>query len=207
MRKILFAKNALAVTLAFAMLSTACSTAWVATLDSVVAAATPALINILQIVAVANGQPLNSGLAAKISTDATAIKTLAAAFAKVSPGPMPGVCRQLQIAVSVYEADQQLVLETAQVSDPNTQAKIALLANLVAGTVNAITAVIPSCQSEALSRSMNAPSAYSVTTFAARYNSVLVEKTGNTSVDAVTAKLQLRQHSKLVQMMTFGKIH
>ncbi len=207
MRKVLSARSILAVTLAFAMLSTACSMAWVATLDTILAAAAPALINILQIVAVANGQPLNSGLAAKISADATAIKALAADFAKVSSGSVPGVCRQLQMAVSVYEADQQLVLETAQVSDPNTQAKIALLANLVAGTVNAVTAVIPSCQSEALSRSMNATPAYSVTAFAARYNSVLVEKTGNASVDAVTAKLKLQQHSKLVQMMTFGKIH
>ena len=117
------AKNTLAVTLAFAMLSTACSITWVATLDSVVAAAAPALINILQIVAVANGQPLNSGLAAKISTDATAIKTLAADFAKVSPASVPGVCRQLQMAVSVYEADQQLVLETAQGERPKHTGK------------------------------------------------------------------------------------
>ena len=92
------------------------------------------------------GPARERNLAAKINTDATAIKTLAADFAKVSSGSAPGVCQKLQAAVSAYQADQQLVLQVAQVSDPNTQTKITLLADLVAGTVNAITAVIPSCQ-------------------------------------------------------------
>src|SRR5271156_5650024 len=74
-------KKILVVVLSLAMFCTACSTAWVSTLDSILAAAAPALINILQIVAVANGQPVNSALAAKINADATAIKTLAADFA------------------------------------------------------------------------------------------------------------------------------
>ena len=127
-------KKILVVALCFAMFCTACSTAWVATLDSILAAAAPALVNILQIVAVANGKPLNSNLAAKINADATAIKTLAADFAKVSSGSAPGVCQQLQAAVSAYQADQQLVLQVAQVSDSNTQTKIMLLTGLVAGS-------------------------------------------------------------------------
>ncbi len=59
-------RKVLIVVLSLAMFCTACSTAWVLTLDSILAAAAPALINILQIVAVANGQPVNANLAAKI---------------------------------------------------------------------------------------------------------------------------------------------
>jgi hypothetical protein len=199
-------KKSLVVALSLAVLCSACSTAWVTTLDSILAAAAPALINILQIVAVANGQPVNANLAAKINADATVIKTLAADFAKASSGSASGVCQELQAAVSAYQADQQLVLQVAQVSDSNTQTKIALLADLVAGTVNAITAAIPSCQNAAATRGMGTAPAYSVSTFADHYNSILVAKTGDAAVDAVTPKLKLHRHSKLVRSVTFGRL-
>jgi hypothetical protein len=199
-------KATLAVALALAMLSTGCSTAWVVTLDSILAAAAPALINILQIVALAQGQPINSNLVAKINADTTAIKTLAADFAKASSGSAPGICQELQAGVNAYEADQQLVLQVAQVSDPMTQTKIAMLAELVAGTVSAITAAIPSCQSAAAFRNLKAAPPYSVSTFVVDYNRTLVTATGNPSVDAATPKLKLHRHSKLVRIATLGRL-
>jgi hypothetical protein len=199
-------RKVLVVALSFAMFCTACSTAWVATLDSILAAAAPALIDILQIVAVANGKPLNSNLVAKINADAEVIKTLAADFAKVSSGSAPGVCQQLEAALTAYQADQQLVLQVAQVSDVNTQTKITLLVGLVAGTVNAITAVIPSCQNASRPESMKAAPPYSVSSFTASYNRILIAPTGNASVDAITPKLKLHRHSKFVQTVTFGRL-
>ncbi len=198
-------KKTLVIALTFAMFCTACSTAWVSTLDSILAAAAPALINILQIVAVANGKPMNSNLAAKINADATAIKTLAGDFATASADSAPGVCQQLQAAVSAYQADQALVLQVAQVSDSNTQTKITLLANLVAGTVEAITAVIPSCQTNVQASFRGAPP-FSVSSFADHYNSILIAPTGNAAVDAATLKLKLHRHSKLVRALTFGRL-
>jgi hypothetical protein len=198
-------KKVLVISLSLAMFCTACSTAWVTTLDSILAAAAPALIGILQIVAVANGKPMDSNLAAKINADATVIKTLAGDFAKASSGSAPGVCQQLQAAVEAYQADQALVLQVAQVSDSKTQTKITLLANLIAGTVQAITAVIPSCQANAQA-SFNAPPPYSVSTFADHYNSILVAPTGNAAVDAATPALKIHRHSKLVRAVTFGRL-
>ena len=206
MRKSLSMKATLGVALALAMLSTGCSTAWVVTLDSILAAAAPALINILQIVAVAQGQPINSNLVAKINADATAVKTLAADFAKASSGSAPGICQELQAGVNAYEADQQLVLQVAQVSDPMTQTKIAMLADLVAGTVSAITAAIPSCQSAAVAGNLKAAPPYSVSTFVVDYNRILVTATGNRAVDAATPKLKLHRHSKLVRIATIGQL-
>ncbi len=196
-------KRVLVIPLLLAMFCTACSTAWVSTLDSILAAAAPALINILQIVAVANGQPVNSNLIAKINTDATVVKTLAGDFARASSLAAPGVCSQLQAAISTYQADQTLVLEVAQVSDQNTQTKIALLADLVGGTVVAIESVIPSCQSVSAPKSFRTAPPYSLITFVNRYNSVLVMPTGNPEVDAVTQKLTLHRRSVFVRAISF----
>jgi hypothetical protein len=197
-------KTILIVALSLTMFCTACSTAWVSTLDSILAAAAPALIDILQIVAVANGEPVNSNLEAKINADATVIKTLAVDFAKASSSAAPGVCSQLSAAVGAYQEDQALVLQVAQVSDSNTQTKITLLANLVAGTVQAVTAVIPSCNNAA---SFRAVPPYSLSTFVVHYNSILVAPTGNRAVDIATRKLELHQHSKIVRVVTFGRLN
>jgi len=199
-------RKVLVISLSLTMFCTGCSTAWVSTLDSILSAAAPALINILQIVAVANGQPVNSILAAKVTADATIIKTLAADFAKASSAGAPGACQQLQAAVSAYETDQQLVLQVAQVSDPNTQAKITMLADLVAGTVGAITAVIPSCGNAASLQNMKAAPPYSISTFVAHYNRILVAPTGNAAVDAATRKLKLHKHSALARSMSLGRL-
>lgn len=199
-------RKVLVVVLSLAVFCTACSTAWVSTLDSILAAAAPALINILQIVAIANGQPTNSKLAAKINADATVIEKLAADFAKASSGSAPGVCQELKAAVNAIEADQQLVFQVAQVSDANIQAKITLLADLVSGTIGAITAMIPSCGNAASFQSMEATPPYSISTFVAHYNGILVAKTGNTAVDAKTHELKLHRHSKLVRLFTFGRL-
>jgi len=197
-------KKALIAALSLAMACTACSTAWVSTLDSILAAAAPALINILQIVAVANSQPVNSTLEAKINADAAVIKTLATDFAKASSSAAPGFCSQLNAAVGDYQADQALVLQVAQVSDSNTQTKITLLADLVAGTVQAITAVIPSCQNAA---SFRALPPYSLSTFVAHYNSILGAPTGNKAVDVATKKLKLHQYSTIVRTITLGRLN
>jgi len=198
-------RKALIVALSLAMFCAACSTAWVSTLDSILAAAAPALVNILQIAAVANGQPVNLNLEAKINADATVIKTLAADFAKASSSAAPGVCSQLTAAIGDYQADQALVLQVAQVKDSNIQTKITLLSDLVAGTVQAITAVIPSCQANA--RAFKALPPYSPSTFIDQYNSILVAPTGNKAVDIATQKLRVHRHSKIARTITFGRLN
>lgn len=198
-------KKALILPLSLAIFCTACSGAWVATLDSILAAAAPALVNILQIVAVANGEPVNSELEAKIDSDAAVIKTLAVDFAKSSSSAAPGVCSQLNAAISDYQSDQTMVFQVAQVKDSNTQTKITLLSSLVAGTVQAVTAVIPSCENA--KQEFKAMPAYSLSTFTTHYNSILVAPTGNKAVDSVTTSLRLHQHSRLARTLSLGRLN
>lgn len=181
---------------------TACSTSWVSTVDSILSVAAPALINILEIVAVANGQSVNAVQVAKINTDASAIESLASDFAGASSLAAPGVCSELQTAIGVYQQDQQLVLSTAQVSDPNTETKITLLSDLVTGTVDAILAVLPSCHGSQIAASQSA-TPLSLKSFVTTYNTILTAKTGNAAVDALTVKCRLHQHSRFVRRVTF----
>jgi hypothetical protein len=191
----------LAVILCGSMLLTGCSAAWVSTLDSILAAAAPALINILQIIAIAEGKPFHSELATKINSDAATIKQLAGDFASASAAAAPGVCQQLNAAIGVYTQDQQAVMALAQVSDSATQQKIAVLGGLVTSTVAAITAVIPQCQNR-LAKMAEPP--LNVQTFVADYNAALTAKTGNAAVDALTPKLKIHEHRAFVRHATLG---
>jgi hypothetical protein len=182
------------------MLLTSCSAAWVSTLDTILAAAAPALINILQIIAIAESKPFHAELATKINADTATIKQLASDFASAS-GAAPGVCQQLNAAVGVYTQDQQEVLALAQVSDSATQQKITVLAGLVTSTIGAITAVLPQCQNP--SGKMATPP-LNVRKFVTDYNAALTAKTGNAAVDALTAKLKLHEHSAFVRYATLG---
>jgi hypothetical protein len=199
-------KIILVFTLSVSILLTGCSAAWISTIDSILAVAAPALVDILQVVAVANEQPLNSNLVAKINSDASAIKLLAGDFAKASSASATGVCQQLQAAISTYQADQQLVLQVARVSDTNTQTKITLLTDLVAGTVQAITAVISACQNATSPHVLKAEPALTLRNFVTEYNAILTIRTGNAAVDAITPKLTIHQHSKIERVISLGRL-
>ncbi len=186
------------------MFCTACSAGWVSTLDSILAVAAPALVNILEITALAKGQEVNAAEVSKINQDTAAIRTLAADFAQASSLAAPGVCSQLQASIATYQADQQLVLATAQVSDANTQTKIALLSNLVAGTVDAILGLIPSCEA-AQPAAMRATAPASLKMFVDSYNKILTAGTGNAAVDGLTPKLKLHQQARVLRALTFGR--
>jgi hypothetical protein len=201
-------KFLVALVLSCVMFTVACSTAWVTTLDSILAAAAPALVNILQIVSMASGKTMNSDLATKIDTDAGIIKELATDYATASSAAAPGACHQLEAAIGVYQADQTLVLQGAQVSNAATQTKIILLADLVTGTVSAITAVIPACETAKAGTFRSSPPA-NFSTFAARYNAILVQPTGMLEVDTLTPTLVLRQphqHSRFIRIVSFGRL-
>lgn len=201
-----FSKAALAVVLSLTMLTTACSTTWLTTMDNILVAAAPALINILNIIALAKGQPVNLALANKITADATTVKTLAADFATASGSAAPTACAQLQSAIATYSADQTQVMALANVSDSATQAKIEVLSSLVAGTVTAVLAVIPSCTQAATMRASLETKAVPlpIKSFIKSYNTNLVVPTGDPAVDSYTSKHKVHVHGKLVRGLTFG---
>jgi hypothetical protein len=188
------------------MFAYGCSTAWVTTLDDILIAAAPALINILNIVAIAKGQPINTALESQITADAARVKTLAADFSAASAAAAPTACAQLQAAINTYSADQAQVMALAQVSDPATQTKIETLSALISGTIVAITAVIPSCQQAASFKATLEKTAVPLPlkTFVKSYNDTLKVKTGNAAVDSFTKSHEVHVHGKFVRVITLG---
>src|ERR1017187_10577373 len=103
MRGLKYASHLAMVTLlACTMTVAGCSVTWLTTIGDILTVAAPALVNILNIIAIAKGQPLNTSLAAQITTDAATVKTLATEFQAASAAAAPGVCSQLQAGISTY---------------------------------------------------------------------------------------------------------
>lgn len=204
-----FAKIGLVVLLGTTLTVSGCSTAWISTLDNILAAAAPALINILNIISIAKGQPLNAALAAKINVDAANVKTLAADFSAASASAAPTACAQLQAAVGIYSADETTVLSLANVSDPATQQKIEILSALVAGTVTEVLAVIPNCQQAATMRaSLEKKSVpLPLSSFVQSYNDNLVVPVGSPAVDSFTRSHKIHAHSKLIRVLSLGHVN
>lgn len=201
-----YRKASLILVLCISLISVGCSTAWVSTLDTILAVAAPALINILNIAAIAKGVPVDTALSAKITGDAATVKSLAADFSTASAAASPKVCSQLQAGISTYSQDIGQVMSLAQVSDSATQEKIAVLSGLVTGTVSAVLAVIPNCavaQAAKLERFKVSPP-IPLKNFVETYNAKLVEPTGNAAVDAWTKKHQVHAHSKTTRAVSLG---
>lgn len=198
---------ALAVLLVCTMVIVGCSAAqWLTTIDDIISVAAPSLVNILNIISIAKGQPLNATLAAKITTDATTVKTLASDFADASASAAPQACAQVQTAIATYSSDEAQVMSAANVSDPATQAKIVTLSSLIAGTVQAVLSVLPNCATSSVFKgSLTAKSVpIPLKSFIKSYNKNLIAPTGLFGVDAYTKAHQVHEHGKFVRVVSFG---
>ncbi len=183
-----------------------CSTAWVSTFDDILTAAAPALINILNIIAISKGEPINAPLEAKINADSATIKSLANDFAASSTNAAPTVCGQLQAAISTYSTDEQQVMALASVQNQATQEKIVVLSGLVAGTVTGLLAVIPNCQQAVQMKASLVKTAppLPLKQFVGSYNATLSKPTGDKAVDKYTASHEIHVHGKFVRWLALG---
>lgn len=191
--------------IALLLLTTACGN-WLTELDSILAAAAPALINILQIAALAEGKTVDAALETKINGDAALLKTELANYNSAVASAQPSICPQVQAALNTYEADLPAVLAAAQVSNQNTASKIESLSALIVGVFGTIEPLIPGCQlpvnAAAKSRFRSQPT--DLKTFKSSYNGVLTSPVGIPAVDAATPKMRLPEHSRAMRYLTFG---
>jgi hypothetical protein len=201
-----FKKAALPVVLSLVIFIQGCvPPAWVGQVGTIVAALAPAVINILQIIALAEGKPFNKSLGDKITADAANIKVLANDFATASAAAAPNACAQLKAGLATFGADQATVNSLIQVADPATQAKASLLFNLTNGAFSTVEALIPSCNAPAALRESLAKATPLVdgNKFVTTYNAALVVPTGKASVDAYTKSHKIHAHNLFVRMLPF----
>jgi hypothetical protein len=198
-------KGILAIVVCYTMILHGCTVAWVGTLDKILAAAAPALNNVITIVALTQNKPVNQALEDKITADAANLKKLATDFAN-STGPTPTTCQEVQAAAQVINDDAATVLTLVQSIGPNVGGNLPAIFAAADAFVIVIVGLIPSCANPvALKASVpKKVSNIDVGALITNYNQALTKHTGNVAVDAYDKANQLPQSSKMVRIFTLG---
>ena len=195
------------IALSYCLILQGCSVTWVGTVDKLLAVAAPALNNILSIVSLATNKPVNQALEDKITQDAANLKKLAADFASASGSNAPTACQELQAGVAVLNDDAATVLSIVQSIGP-AGGNLAAIFAAADSFVIAIVALIPSCKTPAALR-LSIPKAVAAidsNKMVSTYNAVLVVPSGNAKVDEYAKSHKIHAHSKVVRILSFGKL-
>jgi hypothetical protein len=196
-------RGLLALTLSVAMFAQACSTTWLSKLDTILAAAAPAVINVLNIVAIAEGKPVNAALEAKIAADANNLKVLAANLAAAG-ATATTTCQQAQAAVTTLGDDFTLVLQIVQVSNAASQTNALIVFQAADAIFLTISALLPSCAPPVVASVVFKVSTLDANTLISNYNSVLDRPTNNSLVNAYNRKHHVHGHGWLARTASLG---
>jgi|SRR5579871_716215 len=191
-------KKLLAPILLCVMLSTGCSTSWLSTFDSYLSIIGPVLTQILDIVALAQGQPPNAQLAAKIAADQAAANSLAASVNSATAQNVTGACAAFNLGVQTFADDLTQIETIVQINNLNTQGEIAAGVGIAQAAMAEIEAPIAACQA--------APSQKAALQVLKSYSYKLkggedVARRFNAVVDS---KHHVHYHSKWVRILSLG---
>lgn len=170
-------------------------------------AVVPALVDVLDIIAVFKGQaiPTNqSALPAKIAADVAAVESIEATYQSAAAANKPTLEGEINAAFTTLNTDIGQVEQLAQISDPKTQAQVQVLIGLVESGVQLAEGLVPATASA----NANNTDASKLTPneLVDSFNKTLSAKTGNVKVDAIRPKLhRVHAHSLMVRVLSFGK--
>lgn len=187
-------------TLSAVLLAVGCSTAWLSSLGGYLKIAGPVLIQILDIVSLARGVPVNQALVSKITADQAAVQSLADSVSAATGQNITGACQAFNIGVSTFANDLSAIEQLAQVSDPTKQAQIQSLTQLAQQTINEVEAPIAACQAAPTGALALARLQAGVVTLKGPED---VVKRFNALVDS---KHQIHYHNRFVRFFTLGKL-
>lgn len=196
---------ALALILALTMALTACTASWLSDFEKYVTLAAPAIIDIIEIIAIAQGVQANAGTMAKINADAAALEKLASDYSAASASAQPGIVPQIQAAFNTLQQDASTIFQVAQVNDPAKQALIQSLIVLVQNTFTQIASMIPQAKTGKVMAKQLLPADQ----FVSRYNALVSAGThgSDAKFDKEVSNKKLHIHSKVVRLATFGKLN
>lgn len=159
----------------------------------------PAVINVLEIIALFKGTPIDTSIPTKISADVAAIEKLYNDFQAATAGQKPSVQTELNAAFAVLNTDIGTVLNLTQVSDLATQAKLVALVGLIETSIQIAEAFVTPTAAVSTTK-------YKLTDkqLISSYNSTLTSRTGYKSIDDYTQSHQLHIHGSLIRHLTFG---
>ncbi len=190
----------LAITLASLLMTVGCSAAWLSTFDGYLKIAGPILIQVLDIVSLAKGIPVNAQLVSKINSDQAAVTALANSVSSAAAQNLQGTCAQFNLGVETFASDLASIEQIAQITDPTKQAEVATLVQLASQTIAEVEAPITACQTAPTATAARARLEAAVLKISSPED---VVKRFNALVDA---KHRIHYHGKFVRMLSFGKL-
>ena len=196
-----------AIVLCYVLILSGCTTTWISKLDTIVADVAPSLINVLNIVAIAEGKPVNAALEAKITADAAALKVLAADYAAATGTNALTACQEVQAGVKVVGDDFSVVLQLVQVSNVASQTNALAVFEAADAIFLTVTSLIPSCATPVALKAQIAAkvSAIDANKLVRSYNAALTTPTAFTAVDKFNKGHKLHEHGWLARV-SFGKL-
>lgn len=181
------------------LFSVGCSTAWLSNLDGYIKIAGPILIQILDIVSLAKGVPVDQALVAKINADQTAVTTLANSISNASAQNIQGTCQAFNVAVATFANDLSQIEQLGNIG-PSTAGEIGAAVGIAQAAIAEVEAPIKACQAAPT----NAAAKIVLRSAALRVKSPEdVVKRFNSVVDK---KHRVYLHSLPVRVVTFGKV-
>jgi len=188
-------KIILALVLVVAMTLTACNTTqFVAVLNEI----TPAVTAVLQIIALLQNKPADTALASKIGADVAGLERLYTDFVGADVASKPGIQSQINAAFTTLNGDLAVIFQLSHVSDANTQAKLTALITLITSAVQIAEATVNGAKSATPASTLDASS------LTDSFDKILVAKTGRKDVDALTPRLRLHNHGRVVRTLSLG---
>lgn len=173
--------------------------------EAVISEIGPAVATILQLVELFH--PLGAdatSLPTKISADAQALETLYNDWTTAVGASKDSIQADINAGFTVLENDLNSVFQIANVTDQQTQLKIAALIGLVQAAVSIVEALVPNLAVTAGRYGAKNPPALDANTLVVSWNKILTAKTGNLRVDDYTSKHQLHIHGRFLRIITIG---
>jgi hypothetical protein len=196
----------------------ACSTAWIAEAEQIVAALLPAAANILALVAAVQGGNISAqdlqtiqGAGTQATADLQLIQSLVAEYQKASAQAQPGILNQIQNAINTAQSNLAAILPALHIEDAATQAKITAVIGVVLAEMQSLAAIVPLVNPEASTamvemakKQVTKRVPLSANEFVASYNATMTAKTGKADLDLATSGLRIHAHGKAERLATAG---
>jgi hypothetical protein len=196
----------LAAVLCGTLIWTACSTAWIAQAEEIVAALIPAVANLITLITALQGNGVSAqdlqlveSASTQTQTDLQLINTLIAQYQQATDvATQASLLAKIQTAIATVQSNLNGLLPALHISNSATQSKVTAVIGLILAEVQSLEVIIPLvhsgasvAQASAALKAGKTKPPLSAGEFRASYNAIMTAKTGNVTLDGAATKCRL----------------
>ena len=217
MKAMILKRAAVAILFSWLVLSMACSTAWIASAEQIVAVMIPAAANVMTLIATFRGNVTANDLQTiqNVGTQAQAdlelMQSLIAEYQKADAAAQPGILTQIQVAMNDVQSNLNGILPALHIKDAATQAKVTAVVGLLISEMESMAAIVPLVNPSAspamvrmAAKQVKKQPPISANEFAASFNAIMCAKSGNANLDRATSALKIHAHGEFERWASVG---